>query len=542
MWAHVQRITAALPAGDRVGAASPPPPDRSPDLQQVDVNSLEVLRPRPVGVEHAGLWAMEKPALPDLLERPGIAPSLRTAAIGSIIARMACPGSERATRRRLAERSALGELPGADFETMGPMRPYRASDALMAHRGAIERHLFDHAMGLFGLQRTVTPYDLTNTCFEGGAGRQPKARRGHSKDRRTDRPPLTLGLVLDAGGFVCRSQVFAGNVCEHGTLAEMLDAPGAPPGALVVMDRGIATRERICRLREQGYRYLVVGRERARHFDAENSVCVRTTANRAVRLRKVVSDDGREARPYCLSEERAAKERAIVERFAGRFEQALAELSEGLAGPRARKRIERVRERIGRPEARSRGLARHYDITVDTDPTGRHAVAVRFTRRPLQGSMVTHPGVCRLRTNLTDWDEATLWRTCMTLTGIGAVFRSLKSELGLRPIHHHKPIRAEGHLSVTVIAYQLVQVIRTRLREAGHREGWAALRRILEGQRRVTAVFRRNDGRTLHVRKATRPEAPQTAICDALGIDHAPGGTRRDRRLKPPKARRCSAT
>ena len=98
--------------------------------------------------------------------------------------------------------------------------------------------------------------------------------------------------------------------------------------------------------------------------------------------------------------------------------------------------------------------------------------------------------------------------------------------MGLRPIHHHKPIRAEGHLSVTFIAHQPVQVIRTRLGAAGQREGWAALRRTLEGRQRVTAAFRRDDGRTL-VRKATRPEAPQTAIHDALGIDHAPGRTRR---------------
>ena len=167
---------------------------------------------------------------------------------------MACPGSEHATRRRLAERNSLGELPGTDFETMGPMRVHRASDALMAHREVIEHHLFDHAMGLFDLRRTVTPSDLTNTYFEGGAGRQPKARRGHSKDKRTDRPLLTLGLVLDAGGFVCRSQVFAGNVRENRTLAEMLDSLDAPRGALVVMDRGIATEERVCWLRESGPR------------------------------------------------------------------------------------------------------------------------------------------------------------------------------------------------------------------------------------------------------------------------------------------------
>ena len=526
MEAHAQRITAALLAGDRVGATSPPS-DRDHDLRQVDVDSLEPLRPRSVGVEHVGLWAMGQLALPDLLERLGIGPSLRAAAVGLIIARMACPGSEHVTRRWLGEHSALGELLGTDFETMGPMRLDRASDALMAHRGAIERHLFDRAMGLFGLQRTVTLYDLTDTCFEGGAGLQPEARRGHSMDKCADRPLPAFGLVLDAGGFVCRSQMFAGNVGGHRTLAGMLDALGAPPGALVVMDRGIATGERVRWLHGQGYRYLVVGRKRARHFDAENSMRIRTAADRDVRLHKVVSDDGREARLYCVSEERAAKERAIVERSAERFEQALTELSEGLAKPRARKRIERVWERIGRLKARSRGLARYYDITVDTDPTGRHAVAVRFSRRPSSGPMVTHPDMYCLRTNRTDWDEATLWRTHMTLTGIGEVFRSLKSEHGPRPVHRRKSIRAEGHPFITVIAYQLVQVIRTRLREAGRHDSWATLRPILEGQQRITATFRLDDGRTLHVRKATRAEASQMAVYDALGIDHAPGGTRK---------------
>ena len=107
----------------------------------------------------------------------------------------------------------------------------------MAHRGAIEHHLFNRAMDLFDLQPTVTLYDLTNTFFEGGMHRQPRARRGHPKDKRTDCPLLTLGLVLDA-----------------------------PRGALVVMDRGIATEDRIQWLREQGYRYLVVSRQRTRHI------------------------------------------------------------------------------------------------------------------------------------------------------------------------------------------------------------------------------------------------------------------------------------
>ena len=111
-----------------------------------------------------------------------------------------------------------------DFQTLGPMQLYRASDALMTHREAIEEHLFDRAMGLFDLHPTVTLYDLSNTYFEGEARAQPKARHGHSKDKRTDCPLLTLGLVLDGSGFVRRSQVFAGNVREHHTLAQMLEA------------------------------------------------------------------------------------------------------------------------------------------------------------------------------------------------------------------------------------------------------------------------------------------------------------------------------
>ena len=96
-------------------------------------------------------------------------------------------------------------------------------------------------MGLFDLQPTVTLYDLTNTYFEGEASDQPQAQRGHSKEKRSDCPLLTLGLMLDASGFVRRSKVFAGNVREHRTLAGMLEALEAPAGTLVVMDRGVAT-------------------------------------------------------------------------------------------------------------------------------------------------------------------------------------------------------------------------------------------------------------------------------------------------------------
>ena len=119
-------------------------------------------------------------------------------------------------------------------------------------------------MGLFDLQPTVTLFDLTNTFFKGAASRQPKAQRGHSKDKRSDCRLLTLGLVLDGAGFVRRSQVFAGRVDEPRTLAGM--------------DRGVATEDRIQWLREEGYRYLVASRQGHRQFDPEAALTVETAS------------------------------------------------------------------------------------------------------------------------------------------------------------------------------------------------------------------------------------------------------------------------
>ena len=497
------------------------------DVQPLDVDSLRLVRPRSVGVEQLGLWALEQLGLPALLADLGVNGALRAAAAGVIVGRLAHPASERATHRWLQERSGLGELLGVDFETAGAMQLYRASDALVKHRETIEAHLFDRAMGLFDLQPTVTLYDLTNTYFEGEACEQPQAQRGHSKEKRSDCPLLTLGLMLDASGFVRRSKVFAGNVREQRTLAGMLEALDAPAGALVVMDRGVATEACVQWLRDHDYRYLVVSRERHRQFDAEAAVSLQTRSNQTIHMHKVVSTDPDEVRLYCYSEERANKERAIVERFATRFEAALTQLHEGLARPRAHKRLDQVWQRIGRLKMKHSRVASHYQIGVTADETGEKAVAVTWTRRPRDGSMATHPGVYCLRSSETAWDEDALWRTYTTLTDVEVVFRSLKSELGLRPIYHHKPRRADGHLFITVIAYQLVQVIRTRLRGHGNPASWTTLRRILDGQQRVTATFRRPDGRTLHVRTATQAEPDQRDIYDALGVDPHPGGVRK---------------
>ena len=299
------------------------PPAVEEEAQRI---AAQLLGPRRAG-EQLGR-ALDQVGLPDLLARLGVNGALRTAAAGVIVGRMAHPASERETQRWLQQRSGLGELLGVDFGTVGAMQLYLASDQLVKHRDALEAHLFDRALELFDLQPTVTLYDLTNTYFEGEASEQPQAKRGHSKERRSECPLLTLGLMLDASGFVRRSKVFAGNVREQRTLAGMLDALDAPAGALVVVD-------------------LVVSRERHRQFDGDAAVSIETQSKQTVHLHKGWSPPTpTRCGSYCYSEERAEKERGIVGRFATRFEATLTKLNDGLYPP-------------PRPQARRTGLAAH---------------------------------------------------------------------------------------------------------------------------------------------------------------------------------------
>ena len=169
----------------------------------------------------------------------------------------------------------------------------------------------------------------------------------------------------------------------------------------------------------------------------------------------------------------------MLKKATERFEQRLAELHEGLSRPRTHKKIETIWKRIGQLKANSSGAGQHYHIEVVADQEGANATAIKWQQRPVAGSKLTHPGVYCLRSNQTDWAPETMWRTYIMLTDLEAVFRSLKSELGLRP--DLSPEAASCQWPSVQLAYQLVQVIRRHL-------GAHALASPLRsgGQQRVT--------------------------------------------------------
>ncbi len=512
-------------------AAPPSAPSDVARYQEVDLDSLELVDPRSVGVEHAALAAMRQCGLEDKLSELGLNRPQIAAALGNIVGRMAQPGSELATHAWLRDTSALGELIDCDFPAMDLNRLYRASDLLYKHRDALQEHLFGQARSMFGLGQTITLYDLTNTYFEGVAAGVSKAKRGHSKECRSDCPLVTLAMALDASGFVRRVQFFAGNASEPATLKSMLTGLDAAPGATVVMDAGIAAQSNLTWLREQGYHYVVVSKLRQRQFDPAQATEVQSAGDVTIKLQRVqVDGDKGEVLLYCHSPAREEKDRAIDTAKASGLEAALVKLQAGLSKPKGKTSTHDVAtfmQRLGRAKQRFARAAQHYEITVATDPEGQLVTAITWVKSILPGSAAAHPGVYCLRTTLVDQDNATLWRTYIMLTELESVLRSLKTDLGLRPVFHRIDRRVEGHLFISVLAYHFVHTLRVQLKAQGVNDSWVTLRQAMATQRRVTVTLQRRDGRTVHVRKATRPKPRHQTLGNILKLDPNPGRTHR---------------
>jgi len=176
----------------------------------IDPSTLQNSDPKSVGIEHLAYETLRSLAFEEKLQSLGLKARERHSALGTIIAKMAQPASDAKTYRWLCSTSAANELLGCDFNTFSSNNIYRIADRLLEHKDELETHLYRKQKALFAYEETITLYDLTNTYFEGQAQGNPKAKRGRSKEKRSDAPLVTLALVLDGSGFVKRSEFFEG--------------------------------------------------------------------------------------------------------------------------------------------------------------------------------------------------------------------------------------------------------------------------------------------------------------------------------------------
>lgn len=496
-----------------------------PDYHRLDINTLENEHPRPVGAEYVIHETIKELELDKKLTFLGFNKPALDAAIGVIAARLVAPSSERAAHIWLQRMTGIEDLLETDFSDLSQDRVYKVSDMLLRHKTEIEEHLRMKECSLFNLEETIILYDLTNTFFEGTGKYNSKAHFGHSKEKRSDCPLVTLGLVLDADGFPKKSDVFDGNLSEPGTLEGMISSLSSPDilrRPLIVVDAGLATEANLQWLKDQQYGYIAVSRKKKTEMpQGMEMVTVREDNQRLIRAALMNNQDAQEIELYCHSTAKEAKEEGIKNRFEKRFEEELKKVRDALSKKRGVKRYEKVIEKIGRLKERFKRVARRFEINVDKQKDADRVTAITWERKEQNH----RNGFYCLRSNQLDFKEQKLFDIFNMLTDIEETFRSMKSELGLRPVYHQNEHRGDGHLFITVLAYHVLHAIRFKLRQKGITHSWATIRKELSTHERISTTIKRDDGKMIHIRKSSRPEPFHVRIYNALRLPHRAGKT-----------------
>ena len=495
----------------------------SPEYEQVDVSSVEVSEPRSIGGEYICNESFKELGIGDMLKSLGFTKSEIEISRALIIGRMLNPGSELNTYEWLKEKSGLFELLGINYHRKSLRQFYRVSEKLFKYSDEIEKKLFEYEHQLFNFENKILLYDLTNTHFEGIQKNNKKAKNGKSKQKRSDCPLVTLGVVLNEEGFPICSKIYDGNQSETKTLIDIVRDLSSEVNLhvkpTVVIDAGIASEENLQFIKDSGYNYIAVSRKKDTDLDYSDGEDIRIK-NDSYSVKGKLNIVGEESFLCVSSEMREFKEGGIKDRFRRRFEEGLENIRSSLFKKNGIKRYEKVLERIGRLKSKCSKVSRYYDIEViKKEGSSNNAEDIRWKvdEEKLSGTLDGHYVI---RTNFTDLSEQEIWDIYVMLNDVESTFRTLKSELGLRPVYHSKESAVDGHLFISVLAYHLVHNLRRKLKSEGIDYSWRTIREKLSNHMRMTVSMNTEENARIMLRVTSKAEEHQKSIYAGLGYSY----------------------
>lgn len=497
-------------------------------LVKVDSDRVEVEKVREAGPVHVGHQMWERLGLDGILSGAGLSEQACTLSEAMTLNRLVDPCSELATPD-WARRTALQDILATDFSKLNEDHLYRNLDVLHPNREAIERALAERERTLFNLDETLYLYDLTSTYFEGQAKKNPQAKLGYSRDKRSDCKQVVVGLVLDRNGFPKAHEVFDGNTQDRNTVGRMLDVlekrSGKKTGATVIVDRGMAYEENLAEIRRRDYHYIVAGRQPERNEwldelekDEGWEEVIRKPSPRNPFQKKSKVEIKRERKGdetiiLCRSEGRQEKDRAIREKQEGRLLQDLERLRRRIENGRL-KQTEKIHQAIGRLKERYPRVARYYAIEA-----GAGDQSLRWSEQAEKKAMAKKlDGSYILKTDREDMTADEIWRSYILLTRVEDAFRDMKSPLLERPIFHQLEHRTQTHIFLCVLAYHLLAVIEQYFLDQGIHTSWATLRQELSTHHVVTVVLPTESEGMLKIRKGSTPEPVHRDIYATLQV------------------------
>src|SRR6059036_1952256 len=434
-----------------------------------------------------------------------------------VVNRLIAPGSEFHLHRHWFLSSAMDELLNTDFAIADKDRLYRCLDRILEHKQDLFAFLKKKWADLFEADFEVLLYDLTSTYFEGEMKQNPKAKRGYSRDGRPDCLQVVIGLVVTTDGFPLAYEVMDGNTSDRTTLRKFLkhieDRYGRAK-RIWVMDRGIPTEEVLAEMRSSDPPTLyLVGTPKSKISEHEKHWL--DLPWQKVRDSVDVKLYTHENELYVLakSEGRQQKEMAMRRRRLARLLWKLRAM---------RRRLPSRDQLLLRIGAAKKEAGRAFGFVTIHLPSKDQAVTRDSFRFQLDKARLKEAerrdGYYLMRSNLTGEDPAVLWARYVQLTQIEAVFRCLKSELGIRPIHHQKEHRIDAHILIAFLAYCLQVTLRNRLMIHAPGLTPAAVLEKLATIQMVEVWIPMVDGRWLVMPRHTQPEPDVKALLNQIRI------------------------
>ena len=510
-----------------------------PSVARVLVKKVRVERTRRFGDCYLGLELWKRLGLEEFFTRHldqefADVPWSRVAA-GLAINRLCDPGSELAIERHWYPGTALDDLLHIGAGKINDTRLYRCLDRLLPLKTKIEQHLKQRFGELFQAEFDVLLYDLTSTYVEGTAEENPMMRRGYSRDHRPDCEQLVLALIVNSDGFPFSYELFDGNRADVSTVEAILRTVERKHGKarrVWIFDRGVVSEENLVAIRKRGGQYLVgTPRSKLKQFEQELLKDDFEKIRPEVEVKQIRIPGGEETYILCRTAGRKEKEKAIRSRFVAKIEKALAGLEKRITTGKLRDRFKMERN-LGRIQASHPQVADLYEMAVKDSKEGARLVWRQKSEQ--QQWLEAREGTYLLRTNLTADGAADLWKKYMQLTEVEAAFRSLKSELKIRPLFHQLERRVKAHVLVAFLGYALLVTLKHLLkRSASEHSPAQALKRLAELYS-VDIVLPTVEGREIWLRRISKREDDQERLLQQLRVELP-------ERLEPIQILKCSA-
>lgn len=499
------------------------------EARKVDIDTITHSNVREIGAEWICYNTWNKLKLTEFLQSKGWNDAQIKLAATQVISRAVYPASELKTSNWIKENSAICEVTGYDMEQITKDKLYDSALNLYEVKDDLEKHLSQRTNDLFELDDKIILYDLTNTYFEGRKLNSTLAQFGRSKEKRKDAKLVVLAMVVNIEGFIKYTAIHEGNIADCNTLSTMIDKLATHTcshKAVVVLDAGIATKENLELIQKKGFNYLCVSRTRLKNYTAvpnRLTVLMETKSKQEIRLKAVQTDNDTDYYLEVKSDAKAAKETGMKEQFEKRFEEQLQKIHQAIHSKGGIKKVDKVHERIGRAKQKYPSIHQCYNIKVSEDERTKQATNIEWQKdTEKHDAKEDGLGIYFLRTNLSIKDEVVIWNIYNTIREIENSFRTLKSDLDLRPIYHKNDKSTMAHLHLGILAYWLVNTIRHQLKAKQINGNWSEIVRIANTQKVITTTGQNTFDKKVSIRKCSVPNQKLQIILDILKLKYQP--------------------